>query len=128
MSAAGEHPAVLRVRQYFAAYLRSDSPVYADQWIYPAALWADGTWSVTADRATMARNNEAYELAQRERGMTDGQVLELRCEPLSDSAALVHGRFDSRRADGSVIAVTETIYTVVRSGSDWKIAVCIVKR
>ena len=127
MTQGAEHPAASRIREYFAAFERSDSAGYAAQWIYPGAFWSGGEWSVTADPIAMARNNDAYESAERAAGRASGEILELRCEPLSDSAALVHGRFSRRRADGSLIGITEAVYTVVRRGADWKVAVCVVK-
>jgi hypothetical protein len=128
MSGAGEHPAVARIREYFAVYQRSDSVGYAAQWIYPAAFWSGSAWGVVADPPAMVRNNDDYERAERARGVASGRVLQLRCEPLSETAALVHGSFESSRADGSVVAVVNAVYTVVRVGDTWKVAVCVVQR
>ena len=63
-----DHPAIARIRSYFDAFQRGDSPGYARQWTYPAGLFADGRWSTVPDEATMARNNDAYARAQREAG------------------------------------------------------------
>lgn len=106
---------------------RSDSAGYAAQWIYPAVFWSGKDWVVVPDPASMSRNNDAYERAERARGMVTGEVVSLRCEPLSATAALVFGRFDSRRADGSVIAVTEATYTVVLHEGTWRVAVCVMQ-
>jgi hypothetical protein len=123
----GEHPAAARIREYFAVFHRSDSAGYAAQWIYPAVFWSGSDWVVVPDPAAMARNNDAYERAERARGMVTGEVVELRCEPLSASAALVFGRFDSRRADGSVIGITEAVYTVVLHEGAWRVAACVMR-
>ncbi len=118
---------MLRVRAYFDAFHRGDSDAYADCWIYPACYWSAGTWSSVASAAEMARNNTAYERAQRDAGMTGGEVLQLDCLPLGADAALVRGRFTRTRRDGSVMAVIEADYTVVRSAGAWKVAVCVVQ-
>jgi hypothetical protein len=122
-----EHPAAARIREYFAVYHRSDSAGYASQWIYPATFWSGSDWAVVPDAQAMARNNDAYERAERARGMVSGRIRALRCEPLSATAALVWGQFESCRADGTVIAVTDAVYTVVCKDGAWRVAVCVVQ-
>jgi hypothetical protein len=121
------HPALHRIRLYFDAFHRGDSEAYAACWIYPACYWSAGAWSVVANAADMSRNNTAYERAQRDAGMTGGEVIQLDCQPLGADAALVQGRFTRTRRDGSLLAEIEAAYTVVRQDSDWKVAVCVVQ-
>ena len=71
------HPAIARIRSYFAAFHEGDSHDYARQWAYPAGLFADGQWVAVPDAAAMARNNDAYARAQREAGVAGGAILAL---------------------------------------------------
>ncbi len=125
------HPAIARIRSYFEAFHHGNSHDYASQWVYPASLFADGHWSAVPDAGTMARNNDAYAQAQRDAGMSGGEILALTCEEIGPEAAMVRGRFSRLRADGSRLADVAASYLVVRvavaGGSPtWKVAVCLM--
>ncbi len=127
------HPAIARIRSYFAAFHEGDSHDYARQWAYPAGLFADGQWVAVPDAAAMARNNDAYARAQREAGVAGGAILALACEDIGPDAALVRGRFSRSRADGSRLDEAAASYLVVRlavPGGEpvWKVAVCLSGR
>ena len=129
-AAPAEHPAIARVRSYFAAYHHGDSHDYASQWTYPACLHSGGRWSVVPDAAAMARGNDDYARAQHAAGATGGEILALDCSPIGAGAALVRGRFARLRADGSRLDEVAANYVVVRldglEGDDaWKVAVCL---
>lgn len=124
------HPAIERIRAYFAAYHHGTSLDYAAQWVYPASLFSGGCWSSVADAATMARHNDDYAQAQQAAGAVDGEILGLECTAIGPEAALVRGRFARLRADGSRLADTASSYLVVKVASDraapcWKVAVCV---
>jgi hypothetical protein len=116
------------VRRYFDAFAAGDSAAYAAQWVYPACVWADGTWSAYADARACAAGNDAYIARLRMQGVVGGRIVMLRVEPTSTDAALVHGVFTRERADGTVVAEVEAAYTTVRTDAGWRVAVCIVKR
>lgn len=129
-AAPAEHPAIARVRSYFAAYHHGDSNDYAAQWTYPACLHSGGRWSVVPDAATMARGNDDYARAQHAAGATGGEILALECSPIGAGAALVRGRFARLRVDGSRLDEVAANYVVVRleglEGDEaWKVAVCL---
>ena len=86
------HPALERVRAYFAAYHHGGSLDYAAQWVYPASLFSGGSWSSVPDAATMARNNDAYAQAQHAAGAVAGEILGLECTVIGPDSALVRGR------------------------------------
>lgn len=124
------HPATERIRSYFSAYHHGDSSDYAAQWTYPACLHAHGRWSVVADAAAMARNNDEYARTQRAAGVCGGEILALDTTEIGADAALVRGRFARLRADGSRLDEVAASYLVVRlAGQDgatvWKVAVCL---
>jgi hypothetical protein len=124
------HPAIARIRSYFAAFHRGDSLAYARQWSYPAGVLLDGQWNAVPDAETMARDNEAYLRAQRAAGMAGGEILAMTCEDIGPDAALVRARFSRLRADGSRLADAAASYLVVRLATagvepTWKVAVCL---
>ena len=125
-----DHPALERIRSYFAAYHSGDSQAYAAQWTYPACLHSGGHWSVIEDAGAMTRGNDAYARRQREAGAGGGEILALECSAIGEDAALVRGRFARLRADGSRLDEVAASYVVVRlaaleGAAAWKVAVCL---
>ncbi len=85
------------------------------------------------DAEAMAVNNDAYARAQREAGMSGGEILALDCEEMGPDAAMVRGRFSRLRADGSLLTEVAATYLVLRvsaegTAPDWKVAVCLMGR
>jgi len=127
MTAASLEPALQRVREYFAAFLRGDSEAYAAQWVYPACIHAQGRWQAMANPAACRESNDRYLREARDQGMKGGRILELNARAEGRNAAWVDGRFSREGPAGRVIAETRASYLVVRTGDDWRVAVCVVK-
>lgn len=127
MTAAGLDPALERVREYFAASLGGEHEAYAAQWVYPACVYSQGRWQTLLNPQACRESNERYQDEARRQGMTGGRILELSARPEGRGAAWVDGRFSREGAAGRVIAELRAGYLVVKSGDDWRIAVCVVK-
>ena len=123
----GLEPALERIREYFAAFLRGDSEAYAAQWVYPAGLFSGGRWRTLPNAAACRESNERYTREAQEQGMIGGRILELTARAEGPAAAWVDGRFSREGAAGRVIAETRASYLVVRTDDGWRVAVCVVK-
>jgi len=127
MTVTGLDPALERVREYFAASLRGEHEAYAAQWVYPACIYSQGRWQTLPNPQACRESNERYMNDARKQGMTGGRILELSVRAEGRGAAWVDGRFSREGAAGRVIAELRAGYLVVKSGDDWRIAVCVVK-
>ena len=127
MTSASLEPALERVREYFAAFLRGDSEAYAAQWVYPACIFSGGRWTALANPQACRESNEHYTRSARAQGMKGGRILELTARADGRDAAWVDGRFAREGAAGRVIAETRASYLVLHTDEGWRVAVCIVK-
>ena len=127
MTATHLEQALERVREYFAAFQRGDSPGYAAQWVYPACIYSGGRWQALLNPQACRESNDRHLREARAQGMAGGRILELSARAEGPDAAWVDGRFSREGAAGRVISETRASYLVVRSGEDWRIAVCVVR-
>ena len=127
MTSASLEPALDRVREYFAAFLRGDSEAYAAQWVYPACIFSGGCWTTLVNPQACRESNDRYTHSARVQGMKGGRILELSARAEGRDAAWVDGRFAREGAAGRVIAETRASYLVLRTGEGWRVAVCVVK-
>jgi hypothetical protein len=127
MMAADLEPALDRVRENFAAFLRGDSEACAGQWVYPACMHSRGRWQALLNPASCRESNDLSLREARDQGMTGGRILELSARAEGPGAVWVDGRFSREGAAGRVIAETRASYLVVQVVEGWRIAVCVVK-
>jgi hypothetical protein len=127
MTAAGLESALQCVRESFAAFLCGDSELYAARWVYPACVHAQGRWQAILNPEACRESNDRHLREAREQGMRDGRILELSARAEGINAAWVDGRFSREGPAGRVISEARLSYLVVRTGDDWRIAVCVVR-
>lgn len=127
MTATGPDPALERVREYFAAWLRGDHEACAAQWVYPACIYSQGCWQALPNTQAWRGSNERHADEARRQGVTGGRILELTARAEGRGAAWVEGRFSREGAAGRVIAEVQAGHLVVKCGDDWRIAVCVVR-
>lgn len=127
VTSASLEPALDRIRDHYAAFLRGDSEAYAAQWVYPACCFAQGRWWTLPDEAACRESNDRFTREAREQGMAGGRILELSARAEGRDAAWVDGRFAREGAAGRVIAEIRSSYLVVRTETGWRVAVCVIK-
>ncbi|MFZ8965454.1 MAG: hypothetical protein ACO203_10275 [Steroidobacteraceae bacterium] len=127
MDAADLEAAQDRIRSYFDAYLRGDSAVYAEQWVYPACVYSLGRWWAMADPETCIAANQEYQREALARGMIGGRLLELSARAEGRDTVWVDARFSREGSAGQVIDEVRAACLVVRDGPAWRVAVCVLR-
>lgn len=114
-----------RLRSYLAAFERGDPEAYADQFVFPACILADGRWVGIGTREECLEMCRTWTREAREDGSHGGETREMQVTPLVDGAAMIHLRYQRLRADGSALAQISAHYLMLEVGDTWKIATIV---
>jgi hypothetical protein len=111
-----------RLRTYLSVFERGDAEAYADQFVFPAAIWANGTWSGVPDRQACLDLVRGYQAQVRQIGGTSGKILEMQVIELLPRVAVNRLRYQRIGADGRPVENVRANYLMLEQDGEWRIA------
>jgi hypothetical protein len=111
-----------RLRNYLSVFEKGDAEAYADQFVFPAAIWANGAWTGVPDREACLALVRGYHAQVRHIGGVSGRILEMKVIELLPRVAVNQLRYQRIGADGRVVESVKANYLMLEQDGDWRIA------
>jgi hypothetical protein len=111
-----------RLRTYLSVFEKADAEAYADQFVFPAAIWANGTWSGVPDRQACLDLVRGYHRQVRNIGAVTGRILEMNVIELLPRVAVNQLRYQRVGADGRPVENVRANYLMLERDGEWRIA------
>jgi hypothetical protein len=111
-----------RLRTYLAVFEKGDFQAYADQFAFPAGIWANGTWMGVPDRAACLALVQGYHGQARDIGTARGEILDMTVLPLLPRVAVNQLRYRRLAADGRPVENVRANYVMLKRDGEWRIA------
>jgi hypothetical protein len=111
-----------RLRTYLSVFEKADAEAYADQFVFPAAIWANGSWSGVPDRRACLELVRGYHAQVRRVGAVTGRILEMNVIELLPRVAVNQLRYQRIGPDGRAVENVRACYLMLEQGGEWRIA------
>jgi ketosteroid isomerase-like protein len=111
-----------RLRAYLAAFEKGDAEAYADQFVFPAAIWASGAWTGVPDRRACLELVRGYTAHVNDLGAVRGRILEMNVIELLPRVAVNQLRYQRLGAGGQVVENVRASYLMLEQDGEWRIA------
>jgi hypothetical protein len=111
-----------RLRTYLSVFEKGDAEAYADPFVFPAAIWANGSWSGVPDRQACLDLVRGYHAQVRPVGGVTGKILEMQVIELLPRVAVNRLRYQRIGADGRPVENVLANYLMLEQGGEWRIA------
>jgi len=111
-----------RLRTYLSVFEKADAEAYADQFVFPAAIWANGTWSGVPDRRACLELVRGYHAQVKRVGAVTGKILEMQVIELLPRVAVNRLRYQRIGADGRPVENVQANYLMLEQDGEWRIA------
>ena len=124
MFKAAEEEAIReRLRTYLSVFEKGDPEAYADQFRFPACIWANGTWTGVPDREACLETVAGYMRDVREIGGDRGEIHEMKIIELLPRVAINQLTYQRLDTDGKPVENVRANYLMLK-GEDgsWRIA------
>ena len=111
-----------RLRTYLSVFEQGDAEAYADQFRFPACIWANGTWTSIPDRETCLAAATGFMQQVRDLGAGRGAIHDMRIIPLLSRVAVNQLQYQRLDADGRPVEDVRANYLMLK-GEDgsWRI-------
>ena len=112
-----------RLRTYLSVFEKRDPEAYADQFQFPACIWANGTWSGIPDREACLETVAGYMQQVRDVGGERGTIHEMKIIELLPRVAINQLSYQRLDAEGRPVENVRANYLMLK-GDDgtWRIA------
>ncbi len=112
-----------RLRTYLSVFEKRDPEAYADQFRFPACIWANGTWTGIPDREACLATVSGYMRDVREIGGESGAIGDMRIIGLLPRVAINQLSYQRLDAAGRPVENVRANYLMLK-GDDgsWRIA------
>ena len=123
MLAPGDEEAICeRLRTYLSAFEKGDSETYADQFRFPASIWANGSWTGMPDRAACLAAVAGYMQQVRDIGGERGAIHEMKIIELLPRVAINQLTYQRLDAGGRPVENVRANYLMLKGDDDsWRI-------
>jgi hypothetical protein len=111
-----------RLSTYLSVFEKRDAEAYADQFVFPAAIWANGSWSGVPDRQACLALVRGYHGQVQQVGGVSGRILDMTVIPLLPEVAVNRLRYQRVGADGRAVENVLANYLMLKRDGDWRIA------
>jgi hypothetical protein len=111
-----------RLRTYLSVFEKADAEAYADQFVFPAAIWANGSWSGVPDRRACLEMVRGYHAQVKRIGAVTGRILEMNVIELLPRVAVNQLRYQRLGEDGRPVENVRANYLMLEQGGEWRIA------
>jgi hypothetical protein len=111
-----------RLRTYLSVFEKADAEAYADQFVFPAAIWANGTWSGVPDRQACLDLVRGYHSQVKRIGGVTGRILDMTVIELLPRVAVNQLRYQRIGSDGRPVENVRANYLMLEQGGEWRIA------
>ena len=111
-----------RLRTYLSVFEKGDAEAYADQFVFPAAIWANGTWSGVPDRQACLDLVRGYHAQVKHVGGTTGRILDMTVIELLPRVAVNQLRYQRIGSDGRPVENVRANYLMLEQNGEWRIA------
>ena len=111
-----------RLSTYLSVFEKADAEAYADQFVFPAAIWANGTWTGVPDRRACLELVRGYHSQVKDIGAVRGQILEMTVIELLPRVAVNQLRYQRIDSDGRPVENVRANYLMLEQGGEWRIA------
>jgi len=111
-----------RLRTYLSVFEKRDAQAYADQFVFPAAIWANGTWTGMPDRQSCLEMVRGYLAQVQQVGGTSGRILDMDVIELLPEVAVNRLRYQRIGVDGRAVENVLANYLMLKRGGEWRIA------
>lgn len=111
-----------RLRTYLSVFEKRDAEAYADQFVFPAAIWANGTWSGVPDREACLALVRGFHGQVQQIGGVSGRILEMDVIELLPEVAVNRLRYQRIGTDGRPVENVLANYLMLKRDGAWRIA------
>jgi hypothetical protein len=111
-----------RLRTYLSVFEKADAEAYADQFVFPAAIWANGSWTGVPDRRACLELVRGYHGQVKRIGAVTGRILEMNVIELLPRVAVNQLRYQRIGEDGKPVENVRANYLMLEQGGEWRIA------
>jgi hypothetical protein len=111
-----------RLATYLAVFEARDAEAYADQFVFPAAIWANGSWSGVPDRQACLAMVRGYHGQVQRIGGVSGKILDMTVIELLPEVAVNRLRYQRIGADGRAVENVLANYLMLKRQGEWRIA------
>ncbi len=123
LAAADEEAIRERLRTYLAVFEQGDPEAYADQFQFPACIWANGSWTGMPDRAACIATVAGYMQQVRDIGGESGAIHEMKIIELLPRVAINQLTYQRLDAEGQPVENVRANYLMLKSDDgSWRIA------
>ncbi len=112
-----------RLRSYLSVFEKRDAEAYADQFQFPACIWANGSWTGIPDRDACLEIVAGYMQQVNDVGGASGTIHEMKIIELLPRVAINQLTYQRLDAEGRPVENVRANYLMLKSDDgSWRIA------